>query len=229
MLLAILEPVCAAFYSKLYSMIHTDNTVKFSGMPLSCTIVIKGKNNQIKIDSRSRGLKINIQGDNNVITIQKGFIHNITLSLMGSGHSCHIGLNRIVQNTYITQIDSGTIVDIGDGSGIGGMKCVVKGPGNKVIIGSRCMLAENIQIWASDTHPIYDAATKQKINPDGSVIIGCDVWVGTGAMILKNTIIEPGSVIGAASVVTKKIPANSIAAGNPCRLIRQGITWSIIE
>ena len=53
------------------------------------------------------------------------------------------------------------------------------------------------------------------------VKIGNGCWIGGGAIILPGVTIGDGSVIGAGSVVTKDIPANCVAVGNPCRAIRQ--------
>jgi acetyltransferase-like isoleucine patch superfamily enzyme len=52
------------------------------------------------------------------------------------------------------------------------------------------------------------------------IIIHDNVWLGAGAIVLKGVEIGENTVIGAASVVTKNIPANVIAAGNPCKVIR---------
>ena len=53
------------------------------------------------------------------------------------------------------------------------------------------------------------------------VYIGENVWVGAGAVILPGVSIGHDSVIGAGSVVTKDIPANVVAVGNPCRVLRE--------
>ncbi|HWT65859.1 MAG TPA: DapH/DapD/GlmU-related protein, partial [Terracidiphilus sp.] len=58
------------------------------------------------------------------------------------------------------------------------------------------------------------------------VRVGRNVFIGTGSIVLKGVEIGDGSVIGAGSVVTKSIPANCIAAGNPCKVIR---TFTALE
>ncbi len=54
------------------------------------------------------------------------------------------------------------------------------------------------------------------------ITIGNNVWIGGGAIICPGVTIGDNSSIGAGSVVTKSIPANKVAVGNPCRVIRQG-------
>lgn len=67
-----------------------------------------------------------------------------------------------------------------------------------------------------------DVATRKTGLESGKPItIGNDVWVGGGAIICPGVTIGDGAVIGAGSVVTRDIPANVFAAGNPCRVIRQ--------
>ncbi|MEG2632990.1 MAG: DapH/DapD/GlmU-related protein, partial [Oscillospiraceae bacterium] len=55
------------------------------------------------------------------------------------------------------------------------------------------------------------------------VHIGNNVWIGGGAIILPGVTIGDNAVIGAGSVVTKDIPSNTVAVGNPCRVLRQNI------
>lgn len=102
---------------------------------------------------------------------------------------------------------------------------------NKIEIGNNVMIASNVQIYTA-THPIE---LKQRLTPDWNpeggehfcqvyalpVTIGDGCWIGGGVIILPGVKIGTGSVIGAGSVVTKDIPANCVAAGNPCRVIRE--------
>ena len=61
----------------------------------------------------------------------------------------------------------------------------------------------------------------QPLQTRGGIIIDNDVWLGVGVIILDNVHIGKGSVIGAGAVVTRDIPADSIAAGNPARVLRK--------
>ena len=87
--------------------------------------------------------------------------------------------------------------------------------GNKVVIGREVAISWDVIILESDYHTAGGGdATSQPI------IIEDYVWIGTRSIILKGITIGRNSVIGAGSVVTKSIPPNSIAAGNPARIIR---------
>ena len=90
--------------------------------------------------------------------------------------------------------------------------CVVK-------IGDFTLFGPAVQIYTA-THPM-NAALRRKQEFGKPVEIGSDVWVGGGAIICPGVKIGSKSVIGAGSVVTRNIPDNVLAAGNPCRVIRE--------
>ncbi len=88
----------------------------------------------------------------------------------------------------------------------------------KVIIGSNTMIAAHVQISTS-THDYHHRPYREK-RVDHQVIIGSNVWVGSGAIILPGVMIGDNSVIGAGAVVTQNIPANSLAYGVPAKVIK---------
>ena len=69
--------------------------------------------------------------------------------------------------------------------------------------------------------PVEPGLRRQAIQYNIPVRIGENVWVGAGAVILPGVTIGDNSVIGAGSVVTRDIPANVVAVGNPCRVLRE--------
>lgn len=88
-----------------------------------------------------------------------------------------------------------------------------------VRIGSRTMFGPNVQIYTA-THPLDHVERSSGVEFAKPVSIGDDVWVGGSAVICPGVKIGDRSVIGAGSVVTKDIPSDVFAAGNPCRVIR---------
>jgi acetyltransferase-like isoleucine patch superfamily enzyme len=97
--------------------------------------------------------------------------------------------------------------------------------GRSIRIGRSCLLATGVLIYDADGHPL-DAKRRragESTPPDAiaSVVIGDDVWVGNGALILKGVTIGDGAVIAARSVVTKDVPPDTIVAGNPARVIKE--------
>lgn len=121
---------------------------------------------------------------------------------------------------------AGASVTIGRGSGFNGRVRLLLHEARSITIGEECLFGGNVDVTVSDMHSIFDCATNERINSPADVTIGDRVWVGEGALLLKGTQIAHDSVIGARSVVTKPVPSHCIAAGNPARVVRQGITWS---
>jgi maltose O-acetyltransferase len=99
-----------------------------------------------------------------------------------------------------------------------------------ITIGNNALIAPNVQIYTA-YHPAKVSARFGPAKDDGSfafcktitapVTIGDNVWIGGGAIILPGVEIGNSVVIGAGSVVTKSIPDNVVAVGNPCRIIRE--------
>lgn len=89
-----------------------------------------------------------------------------------------------------------------------------------IYIGDRCMFGPNVTV-ATAGHPVEPNLRSRGLQFNIPVRIGKNVWVGAGAMILPGVTIGDNSVIGAGSVVTKDIPANCVAVGNPCRVLRE--------
>lgn len=90
---------------------------------------------------------------------------------------------------------------------------------NTVKIGNNVMFAPNVQVYTA-THPL-DAQQRISGKEMGYPIeIGDNVWIGGGAIICPGVKIGKNSTIGAGSVVTKDIPENVVAAGNPCKVIK---------
>ena len=85
-------------------------------------------------------------------------------------------------------------------------------------IGDNCMFAANVYISDSDWHGIYNRIRPFRCTKP--VVLENNVWLGESVIVNKGVTIGENSVIGAGSVVTKNIPANVIAAGNPARIIK---------
>ena len=143
-------------------------------------------------------------------------------------------LDRLIgsrgKNVWISapfSVDYGENIHIGNNCEIN-MNCTFLDC-NRITIGDNSGIGPNVQIYAV-SHPVqpverltgnnYGDLTFWKTN-SAPVTIGSNVWIGGGSIILAGVTIGDNTTIGAGSVVTKSIPANCLAAGNPCKVIRE--------
>ena len=112
------------------------------------------------------------------------------------GHHCHFG-KMVYANYNPTCVDD-----------------------THIYIGNYTMIGPNVTI-ATAGHPILPELREKLYQYNMSVKIGRNCWIGAGVTIVPGVTIGDNTVIGAGSVVTKDIPANVVAVGNPCKVMRQ--------
>ena len=101
-----------------------------------------------------------------------------------------------------------------------------------IIIGDDCIISYDVKIRSSDGHSIFDLKTRKnvnstkKISKSRKILIGSHVWVGMCSIILYNTKIGNGSIIGATSLVKSSIPNNCMAAGIPAYVRKRDVAWA---
>jgi acetyltransferase-like isoleucine patch superfamily enzyme len=96
---------------------------------------------------------------------------------------------------------------------------------SEIQIGKDCLISWDALIMDTDFHKIKDE-NNNLLNPPKPIIIGDKVWIACRCTIMKNAVIPSGCVIGANSVLGKALEKkNSLYAGNPCRFIKENITW----
>jgi acetyltransferase-like isoleucine patch superfamily enzyme len=122
-------------------------------------------------------------------------------------------------------------VTVGDYTLINGALIMAE---ERITIGSYCLISWNVGIADSDFHPMDPALRRLDaiaVNPftrarrpfigKAPVTIGDNVWIGMNSTILKGVTIGDNSVVGAGAVVSRSVPANSVVAGNPARIVRR--------
>jgi len=117
-------------------------------------------------------------------------------------------------------------------------------PEADIIIGAFCSISENVTIFGGGNHrtdwvttypfPSFsnwgmEALQGQDSQTNGPVIIGNDVWIGDGAVILSGVTVGDGAVIAAAAVVTKDVRPYAIVAGNPAREVKRRFADDVVE
>ena len=89
-----------------------------------------------------------------------------------------------------------------------------------IFVGDCTMIGPNVTVCTAG-HPILPELREQGYQYNAPVTIGKNCWIGAGAVILPGVTIGDNTVIGAGSVVTRDIPENVVAVGNPCRVLRE--------
>ena len=112
------------------------------------------------------------------------------------GHHVHFG-SSIYANSNLTIVDDG-----------------------HVYIGDKVMFGPNVTI-ATANHPIEPTLREKSLQYNKDVYIGENTWIGAGVIIVPGVRIGKNTVIGAGSIVTKDIPDNVVAVGNPCHVLRE--------
>ena len=123
---------------------------------------------------------------------------------------------------FANRINQRPLLQVGDSSFIGhGCSFFVA---DTITIGKHCLVAGGVRFSDCDGHPTDANARRQNapVSPLDvkEIIIGDDVWIGAGVHVLKGVRIGDRSIIGAGSVVTRDVPPDVIAAGNPARVIK---------
>ena len=111
------------------------------------------------------------------------------------GHTVFVGENFAMNHSCVL-LDAGTITF-----------------GDNVLVGPQCG-------FYTAGHPLDAASRNQGLEFARPILVGSNVWIGGGVTVLPGVTIGDDTVIGAGSVVTKDIPAGTLAAGNPCRVLR---------
>ena len=118
-------------------------------------------------------------------------------------------------------VDSGTLT-IGHGTNVNGLAKILVG--QSVRIGAGCTLSWDCQVLDHDFHTMTVGG---RVRAESSPVVLEDrVWVGTGALVLKGVTVGAGSVVAAGAVVTRDVPAGSIVAGTPARVVGTVERWT---
>ncbi|MDY6367793.1 MAG: hypothetical protein SPL13_04710 [Clostridia bacterium] len=194
-------------------------------------ITVKGKNNRIVIGENfvNNGfLKISVNGNDNVVefgefnrVIESEFYLNV------NGNHCKVsaGKNCTFKKTFFSCRENNSKILIGDFLDSQQDFFIDSMEGKTVTIGSRCLIAYNVQIRNTDGHSVLDE-NGQRINKAKDVILGNNIWVGQDVLFMKGAFVPDNCVVGAKSIVTKKFEnSNSIILGQPGCEKKSNIKW----
>jgi maltose O-acetyltransferase len=90
----------------------------------------------------------------------------------------------------------------------------------RITIGTDCQIGPNVQLL-TPTHPVEPEPRRDRLEAARPITIGDNVWLGGGVIVCPGVTIGDNSVVGAGAVVTRDVPANVVAVGNPARVLRE--------
>jgi acetyltransferase-like isoleucine patch superfamily enzyme len=217
------------------------------------TIIIEGKFGYdllVRIAERSAAVAVSINGnvDSSRIETYDGFLDNCngSINFDGCGNTLIIRKPSRLQGVYITLSAGGSIivdrdvhasglilhargagarVEVGHGVAVNGDLDANAAEPSTISIGADCLFGSNCRINSSDIHHILDADTGERLNPARDVHIGEHVWLGGGVSVMKGAVIGRDSVVAAGAIVTGQFGPGCVLAGNPARVVREGVTW----
>ena len=173
-----------------------------------------------------RRAAVDIRGSDNLVRVAAmSRIQNMRIRLTGDGHKLIIGPECRVKAGSICFEDERCTIDIGAETTIEDAHIAVTEPGGSITIGRDCMIAFDVDIRNGDSHAICDTATGDRINHAEDIRIGDHVWLGAYVQVLKGVTVGDGAVVGVRSVVTRNIPAGSVACGTPAEVVTENIRW----
>ncbi len=134
----------------------------------------------------------------------------------------HVGKDVILDRGVKLWLSNGARLYIGDNSYLANGSMVLSQ--QEVLIGRHCSISWHVLIMDSSSYAVGYLGEEPQIRL-GPVVIGDHVWIGCRAVILKGVSVGDGAVIANNAVVTRDVPAGSMVAGNPARVIRDGVVW----
>lgn len=191
--------------------------------------ISKIKNNRVIFDENSsldiKNSKIVFKGENNILKIRGNVkLKNTVIEFMNDNSIVYLNDNPYLEYKLSLRVFNNCIFYAGKNNYFNNTLAVSVDEMKNVIIGDDCLFSFGIWIRTGDPHLIYDADSHKRINDSQSVYIGDHVWLGQNSLVLKNSKLGSGSIIGANAVVAgKKVESNAVYCGNPVRKVKEGV------
>lgn len=172
------------------------------------------------------GFKILARGSGNYIRFhEESQFVSCGMSLQSNMHIT-IGKSRYAANN-LKIWGNGSQISIGDNFSCWGVEIRCHEAGSSVIIGDDCMFSEEILIYPTDVHAIFDIQTEATLNLAKPIIIGNYIWCGRRVNILKGAHIGDNCILGMAATVNGRFEQpHCIIAGNPAKIVKKNVGWS---
>lgn len=184
----------------------------------------------VKIENHGNGrIMKDVIGKNNLVQIGKGsMIHKCRIRIRGNHNTIVIGEDcKIMKNCSFWILGNNCSIILGNHVTMQHSNHFqASEDGMSITVGNDCMFSNNIIVRTSDNHGIFDADTKQRLNEADHVKIGNHVWIAPNSRIYKGSNIEDGVIVGSNTLVTKRVPSNTLVVGMPSHVVKENVVWS---
>ncbi len=195
---------------------------------VNCVIHVSGWDNKLRIHQHSGNNHLAIQMNGNAqinigsnAIVDNGLVKIVSLF----GGEVMVGDNVFLADG-INIMSKGGGIKIGNNVEIGERSFFLCGQAAKLIVGDDCMFSQDVSLFASDGHSVLDMKNRKNLGAEKrEVRLEDHVWIGRGATVLHNSIIESDCIVGANSLVKGRFTRGSIIAGNPASVVRTEVSW----
>lgn len=176
----------------------------------------------LMVEFRGRGSAVEV-GEGSVFRNSKFIIGNDSNILVAKTHA-----RGIINTTAdLSGIGRNKVLMIGAGCSIESCRFAMANESNiKIILGKNCMLSSNITFRGTDGHTIYDLESRKVLNQTRPILIGDNVWIGSGATFVKGSSVAANTVVATMSLVSRSFTKeNTVIAGNPAEIVKSNVGW----
>ncbi|MBQ6221565.1 MAG: acyltransferase [Solobacterium sp.] len=213
---------------------NSDLRVNENGYMRNCFCDVKGNDNHISIGNHSwlaDRCSIRISGNNNILEIGENCsLQNCSVFIAGDNNTIRIDDNVSAVFTSFHMEKENNTVKVGmhtslHGRDNGTIEFVLE-ESTTITVKEDCMISNDVSFRSSDSHSIINDKG-ERINHAKDIVVNDHVWIGMRSLVLKGTVIQKNSIIGAGSICNKVYEKeNCMIAGNPAKIIKENVNWS---
>ena len=193
----------------------------------SITILGDGNSVTFSHEARIESCTIVIRGNGNRVVIGRSLLTGVGVAISGDGNTISVGDACMIMGLSLVCEDDANSIVIAASTQVHGSTELAAIEGTRIRIGESCLFSGGIHFRTGDSHSLTDLEGK-RTNPSRDITIGDHVWLGMNVTVLKGVTVPDSSVVGACSVVSGRFgKPHCVIAGNPARVLREGIDWRV--
>ena len=171
--------------------------------------------------------EINFRGKNNILFCDNNIkLENVILDFNGNNSIVYLSSDLV--NNFKVEIYNNSFLFLGKDIKLGSSIKISVYECQNVFIGDDCIIGDNAYISTSNSYPIYDGNSKERINYSQSIFIGDHVFFGNYSYISRGVCIGSGAIVGDCTFIEaySKIPSNSLLSGNPTVIVQKNVFFT---